>query len=50
MTMNICKNGENTGRNADGTFTVGNSGKPTGARHKATQTALELLDGEGEAH
>lgn len=37
------------GRNTDGTFTKGNSGKPRGARHKATQAALALIDGEGEA-
>ena len=27
----------------------GNSGKPKGTRHKATQAALALLDGEAEA-
>ena len=37
-----------TGRNADGTFGPGNSGKPKGTRHKATQAALTLLDGEAE--
>ena len=37
------------GRNTDGTFTKGNPGKPRGARHKATQAALALLDGEAEA-
>lgn len=37
------------GRNADGTFAAGNAGKPKGARHKATQAALALLDGEAEA-
>ena len=37
------------GRNTDGTFTKGNPGKPPGARHKATQAALALLDGEAEA-
>jgi len=45
----IRKNGKNTGRNPDGTFTAGNPGKPKGARHKATLAALELLDGEAEA-
>ena len=38
-----------SGRNRDGTFGPGNSGKPKGARHKATQAALALLDGEAEA-
>ncbi|MDM7970700.1 MAG: hypothetical protein QUV10_13880 [Paracoccaceae bacterium] len=38
-----------SGRNTDGTFGPGNPGKPKGARHKATQAALALLDGEAEA-
>ena len=38
-----------SGRNSDGTFAAGNPGKPKGARHKATQAALALLDGEAEA-
>ena len=38
-----------SGRNADGTFTAGNAGKPKGTRHKATQAVLALLDGEAEA-
>lgn len=38
-----------SGRNTDGTFAAGNPGKPRGARHKATQAALALLDGEAEA-
>jgi hypothetical protein len=37
------------GRNTDGTFGPGNPGKPKGTRHKATQAALALLDGEAEA-
>ena len=37
------------GRKTDGTFTKGNPGKPRGARHRATQAALALIDGEGEA-
>jgi len=37
------------GRNADGTFGLGNPGKPKGTRHKATRAALALLDGEAEA-
>lgn len=39
----------NNGRNADGTFGKGNPGKKPGTRHKATQAALALIDGEGEA-
>ena len=38
-----------SGRNSDGTFAVGNPGKPKGTRHKATRAALALLDGEAEA-
>ncbi len=38
-----------SGRNTDGTFGVGNPGKPRGARHRATQAALALLEGEAEA-
>lgn len=38
-----------SGRNTDGTFAPGNPGKPKGTRHKATQAALALLDGEAEA-
>ena len=37
------------GRNADGTFTTGNAGRPKGTRHKATQAVLSLLDGQAEA-
>ena len=37
------------GRNSDGTFGPGNPGKPKGTRHRATQAALALLDGEAEA-
>lgn len=36
-------------RDAKGRFGPGNPGKPLGARHKSTQAALILLDGEGEA-
>jgi hypothetical protein len=43
-------NGETTGRDASsGRFTSGNPGRPRGARHKATEAALALLDGEAEA-
>lgn len=38
-----------SGRNANGTFGPGNPGKPRGARHKATQAALALLDDDAEA-
>ena len=37
------------GRSADGTFTNGNAGRPKGARNKATQAVLALLEGEAEA-
>jgi hypothetical protein len=41
-------NGKETGRDAAGRFTHGNPGRPAGARHRATQAALALLDGEAE--
>lgn len=41
-------NGETTGRDGSGRFIEGNPGRPRGARHKATQAALALLDGESE--
>jgi len=37
-----------TGRDGSGRFTTGNPGRPRGARHKATQAAQALLDGEAE--
>ena len=37
------------GRNADGTFTTGNAGKPRGTRNKVTQAVLGLLEGQAEA-
>jgi hypothetical protein len=44
------KNGIATdGRNPDGTFAVGNTGRPKGARHKTTLAIEKLLDGEAEA-
>lgn len=44
------KNGPKTaGRTSAGQFAAGNPGKPRGARHKATQAALALLDGEAGA-
>ena len=45
----MARKGRKSGRNTDGTFGPGNPGKPKGARHKATQAALSLLDGEAEA-
>ena len=36
----------NYGRKSDGRFTRGNPGKPSGARHKATQAVEALLNGE----
>ena len=41
--------GGKCGRNADGRFGYGNSGKPLGTRHKATQAVLALLDGQAQA-
>lgn len=37
------------GRNADGTFAHGNSGKRKGTLNKVTRASLELLNGEAEA-
>jgi len=37
------------GGKTDGTFGPGNPGKPQGARHRATQAALALMDGQAEA-
>ena len=36
------------GRSADGTFANGNAGRPKGARNRATQAVLALLEGEAE--
>lgn len=38
-----------TGRDEAGRFTAGNPGRPPGARHKATQAALALLEGEADS-
>ncbi len=43
------KTNRKSGRNADGTFGPGNPGKPRGTRHKATQAAQALLNGQTEA-
>lgn len=41
--------GSNTdGRNPDGTFALGNRGKPKGSRHKATLAVQNLLEGQQE--
>lgn len=48
--MSVRNNGTKTeGRNSDGTFAKGNSGRPKGARHKTTLAVQELFDGEAEA-
>ena len=37
------------GRNTDGTFLKGNSGRPKGARNRKTLAIESLLEGQGEA-
>ena len=37
------------GRNTDGTFSSGNSGRPKGARNKKTHAIESLLEGQAEA-
>ncbi len=37
------------GRNPDGTFAVGNPGKPKGSRHRATQATQRLIEDQSEA-
>lgn len=39
----------NSGRNTDGTFAKGNSGKPKGSRNRATVAVFSLLEGDAEA-
>jgi len=46
--MTSGNNGESTGRDRKGRFTSNNPGRPKGARHKATQAAEKLLEGEAE--
>ena len=42
--------GKNTDfRNPDGTFAVGNPGKPKGSRHRATQAIQALIENQSEA-
>ena len=36
-------------RNPDGTFAVGNPGKPKGSRHKATQAVQALIEDQSKA-
>jgi len=43
------ENNRNNGRNTDGTFGKGNTGKRHGIRHKTAVGIEALLDGEGEA-
>ncbi len=49
MSTTSRKNGSETGRDEAGRFAEGNPGKPKGARHKATQAAMTLLNGEASA-
>lgn len=46
MTGNRKSGPKTAGRTSAGQFAAGNPGKPRGTRHKATQAALALLDGE----
>jgi hypothetical protein len=46
MTTSDRKNGGKTDHDRDGRLTKGNNGHPKGARHKATQGAEQLLEGE----
>ena len=47
--MNTDRNsGAKSGRNPDGTFAVGNPGKPKGSRHRATKAIEELLGEQTE--
>lgn len=47
--MTVRNNGISTGgRNPDGTFAQGNSGRPFGAKHKTTRAIEALLEGEHE--
>lgn len=47
--MRSGNNGEKTaGRDHKGRFTTGNSGRPKGARHKATQAVEQLMQGQVE--
>ena len=45
MTRN---SGNSSGRNPDGTFAVGNPGKPKGSRHRATKAVEKLLGEQTE--
>jgi hypothetical protein len=48
MTDETRNRGPIAGRNTDGTFAEGNSGRPHGTRTRATRAAEALLDGESE--
>ena len=37
------------GRDTDGRFSAGNTGRPRGARNRTTMAVLELLEGQAEA-
>lgn len=43
------KSGSNTDRNPDGTFSLGNPGKPKGTRHRVTRAVEKLLGDQSEA-
>ena len=50
MSKDTRNSGDNTGnRNADGTFAVGNPGKPKGTRNRATRAIEKMLEGQSEA-
>lgn len=50
MSDDIRNSGKKTeGRNPDGTFAVGNPGKPKGSRHRATMAVQRLIDEDAEA-
>lgn len=42
------KTDRNNGRNTDGTFAQGNTGRPKGARNRSTIAVESLLEGEAE--
>jgi len=46
--MNRNSGSKTDGRNPDGTFALGNRGKPKGSRHKATLAVQNLLEGQQE--
>lgn len=48
-TPNKLKNPMKNGRNTDGTFSNGNTGRPKGARNLKTVAIESLLEGQSEA-